>query len=51
MPIIVRKGGAKDKTHEVDGITGATITCDGVTDMIEEALTKDYKAYLDKIKK
>ncbi|MEL6355719.1 MAG: FMN-binding protein [Bacteroidota bacterium] len=30
----VRKGGAKDEVYEVDGLSGATITADGVTDMI-----------------
>jgi len=28
--VTVRKGGAKDRTHEVDGISGATVTADGV---------------------
>ena len=32
--VIVRKGGAKDPRHEVDGISGATITSDGVTEMM-----------------
>ena len=50
-PIIVRKGGARSKVHEVDAITGATITCDGVTKMIQEGLNIVYKDYLAKIKK
>ena len=32
----VRKGGAKDTTHEVDGISGATITANGVSAMFYE---------------
>jgi len=48
--IIVRKGGAKDKTHEVDSISGATITGDGVTDMFVEGLA-NYKPVLEAAKK
>lgn len=47
--ITVRKGGAKDPQHEVDGISGATITGDGVTDMLEDDL-EAYEAYLQTIK-
>ena len=47
--IIVRKGGAKDKTHEVDSISGATITGDGVTDIFVEGLA-NYKPVLDAAK-
>ena len=43
--ILVRKGGAKDKKYEVDGLTGATITADGVTAMIEVGVTA-YSSYL-----
>lgn len=32
--VVVRKGGAKNPTYEVDGISGATVTCDGVTKML-----------------
>lgn len=32
--IVVRKGKAQDKTFEVDGISGATITVNGVTEML-----------------
>ena len=45
----VRKGGARDKTHEVDGISGATVTCVGVNDMIAEGL-KLYEPFFDKQK-
>lgn len=36
MSVNVRKGGAKDITHEVDGISGATITANGVSAMFYE---------------
>ena len=48
--IIVRKGGAKDKEHEVDSISGATITGDGVTEMFVEGLA-NYKPVLEAAKK
>lgn len=38
VAIEVKKGGAVDKTYQVDGISGATITCDGVTDMMLEGI-------------
>ena len=47
--INVRKGGAKDPVYEVDGISGATITGDGVTDMLSDYLV-DYEPYLKTIK-
>ncbi|NBC24963.1 MAG: NADH:ubiquinone reductase (Na(+)-transporting) subunit C, partial [Bacteroidetes bacterium] len=47
VSITVRKGGAKDPDHEVDGISGATITADGVTDMLENGLG-NYMAYIEK---
>lgn len=47
--IFVRKGGAKDPVHEVDGISGATITADGVTEMLQRGLAY-YEPYLNKIK-
>ncbi len=45
----VRKGGARDEIMEVDGIAGATITCDGVTDMIEDGLGP-YFRHFEKLK-
>ena len=45
----VRKGGAKDPYFEVDAISGATITGDGVTDMLLEDLV-GYEPYLKTIK-
>ncbi len=49
VSVIVRKGGARDKQHEVDAISGATITSDGVTRMIEKGF-QNYQPYLDKLK-
>lgn len=43
--ILVRKGGAKNKKYEVDGLTGATITADGVTAMINEGVSA-YASFL-----
>lgn len=47
--INVRKGGAKDPVHEVDGISGATITGDGVADMLTDYLV-DYQPYIKTLK-
>jgi Na+-transporting NADH:ubiquinone oxidoreductase subunit C len=48
--IKVIKGGAKQgDMHGVDGISGGTITSDGVTDMLEERLSM-YLPYFAKIK-
>ena len=47
--VFVRKGGAKDPVYEVDGISGATITADGVSLMLEKGL-KAYESYLQTIK-
>ena len=49
VSVTVRKGGARDETHEVDGISGATITSDGVTDMLYNGLEL-YLPYLESIK-
>jgi Na+-transporting NADH:ubiquinone oxidoreductase subunit C len=48
--LMVKKGGAKDKSYQVDGISGATVTCDGVTEMLERGLAI-YMPYLNSIKK
>jgi Na+-transporting NADH:ubiquinone oxidoreductase subunit C len=48
--VYVRKGGAKDDTYEVDGISGATITANGVSAMLENDLG-DYQSYFNTIKK
>ena len=47
--VVVRKGGAKDPANEVDGISGATITCNGVTEMLDRGI-QYYQPYLDKLK-
>lgn len=47
--VTVRKGGAKDPVFEVDGISGATITADGVTDMLEIGI-KAYESYIKTLK-
>ncbi len=47
--VYVRKGGAKDDVYEVDGISGATITADGVTEMLERGL-EYYEPYLKSVK-
>ncbi len=36
--VAVMKGGVKVPDHQVDGITGATMTCDGVTEMMKRGL-------------
>ena len=46
VSVYVRKGGAVDMDHEVDGLSGATVTADGVTDMLYDGL----KAYLPYMK-
>lgn len=45
----VIKGGAKDKTYQVDAISGATITGDGVDEMLERGI-KYYEPYIKKNK-
>ncbi len=50
-PVIVKKGGADPTSkYEVDAISGATVTCDGVTKMLEKGLAV-YMPYLDSVKK
>jgi len=47
----VKKGGADDSNpHAVDGITGATITADGVEDMLYKWI-KYYQPYFQTIQK
>ncbi len=46
----VIKGGAKDKSHEVDAISGATITSSGVHEMMKAGLTP-YLPYFETLKK
>ena len=44
VSIYVQKGGSNGDIHKVNGISGGTITSDGVTDMLEERL-KRYLPY------
>ena len=46
VSVLVRKGGALDKEHEVDGLSGATVTADGVTKMLYTGL-KAYEPYME----
>lgn len=45
VSILVKKGGGATGTHEVDGISGGTITSKGVEDMIKSYLTC-YESFL-----
>ena len=47
--ILVRKGGAKNDRSEVDGISGATVTANGVTEMLKRGI-KYYEPYFKKVK-
>ena len=49
VSINVRKGGARDKWHDVDGISGATVTADGVDEMLYRGI-KYYEPYFEKAK-
>ncbi len=46
----VIKGGAKNPMYEVDGISGATITADGVAEMMKRGL-KYYEPFINSVKK
>jgi len=48
-PVTVSRGAAKPNTNSVDGISGATITGDGVGEMVDTWL-KFYEPYLKKLK-
>ncbi len=48
VSVTVRKGGAKDPEHEVDGISGATVTGDGVSKMLYSGL-KNYEPYIESV--
>jgi Na+-transporting NADH:ubiquinone oxidoreductase subunit C len=47
--VVVRKGGAKNMRYELDGISGATVTADGVTKMLFEGI-QYYHPYFKNIK-
>lgn len=44
VSVTVRKGGARNEEHEVDAISGATVTSDGVTEMLYRGI-KYYEPY------
>lgn len=48
VAVNVRKGGVVDAAHDVDAISGATITSNGVTEMLQRGL-RYYEPYLKKI--
>jgi len=48
--VYVRKGGAIDDTYQVDAISGATVTTDGVSKMLYDGI-KYYLPYLKTLKK
>lgn len=50
VSVAVVKGGVKEPAHQVDGISGATITSVGVSEMLEKGL-KVYLPYFQSIKK
>jgi Na+-transporting NADH:ubiquinone oxidoreductase subunit C len=50
VSVTVRKGGAKDPEHEVDGISGATVTANGVTEMLHRGI-KYYQPYFQTLKR
>ena len=47
--VTVRKGGARDEIYEVDGIAGATVTSDGVSEMLYRGI-QYYEPYFKKLK-
>ena len=49
VSINVRKGGAKDPIHDVDGISGATVTANGVDEMLYRGI-KYYEPFFQKVK-
>lgn len=49
VSVTVRKGGAKNPEHEVDGISGATVTSDGVSEMLRRGI-KYYEPYFNTLK-
>ncbi len=46
--VLVRKGGAKDPVYEVDGLTGATVTANGVSEMLNRGIAY-YLPYIKKL--
>ena len=50
VSIVVAKGKSGENIHAVDGISGATVTSDGVTQFLKRTLS-NYKSYFDKNRK
>ena len=50
VSVAVVKGGIKQPAHQIDAITGATITSNGVTEMLNKGL-KIYLPYFESLKK
>jgi Na+-transporting NADH:ubiquinone oxidoreductase subunit C len=50
VSVDVKKGGIKEPKHQVDAISGATITCNGVSEMLDRGI-QYYEPYFEKIKK
>ncbi|HHM21748.1 MAG TPA: NADH:ubiquinone reductase (Na(+)-transporting) subunit C [Bacteroidetes bacterium] len=50
VSVAVVKGGVKDPDHQVDAIAGATITSNGVTEMLKKGLAV-YVPYFESLKK
>ncbi len=48
--VVVKKGGVRNPDYEVDAISGATVTCNGVTDMLYDGI-KYYMPYFNSISK
>ena len=49
VSVTVRKGGAKNPVHEIDAISGATVTSDGVTEMLRRGI-KYYEPYFNELR-
>ncbi len=49
ITMVKGEGNSGLNAHQVDGMSGATMTANGVNDMLKNYL-KDYKAYMDKVK-
>ncbi len=49
IAVTVKKGGVQNPTHQVDAISGATITSNGVSEMLKRGLNY-YEPYLKKLR-
>lgn len=48
--VVVKKGGIRNPQYEVDGISGATVTGNGVSDMLYQGI-KNYMPYFESVSK